>query len=115
VKRGGGVIQTAVPYAEPATLDDSFNSNRTLVLNGRDLPGPGSGNWGEWYDNSKGKRGGTITIDNSQGDLGSNTAVVYIVVANKPAAIVVQELSGCVAVLCYSSVGKFIHASPNTF
>jgi hypothetical protein len=110
VKRGSGVIQTAVPYAKPATLEDSFDSNNTLVLNGRDIPGPGSGNWGQWYDNLK-NAGGTITIDNDNGDGGSNTAVAAITWGDKPAAIVVQELKGCIAVLCYSLVGKSIHAS----
>jgi hypothetical protein len=99
VKRGGGVIQTAVPYA------DNLDNNNTLVLNGRDMPGDGSGNWKAWYDELK-RAGGTSVIKNEIGDGGSNTAVAAITWGDSPAAIVVQELSGCIAVMCYSIVGK---------
>lgn len=111
VKRGAKPIQTAVPYPEPAALGESPESNETVVLNGRNIPGAGSGNWGQWYDELK-ARPGTILIDNNNGDGESNTAIAAVTWGIQQQAIVVENLKGCIAVVCSSPVGKSSHA-PN--
>ncbi|KAH7091199.1 hypothetical protein FB567DRAFT_268280 [Paraphoma chrysanthemicola] len=106
VKRGGRVIQTAVPYPEAATLGESSDSNDTLVLSGRDIRGPGSGNWQDFYDDVKAASGTTlIKNDQADGMVSAWTAVARVRWAG-PSAIVVEELTGCIAILCYSRVGK---------
>jgi hypothetical protein len=99
-------IQTAVPFPEPGTLGESFDSNNSVVLISRNLPTAGSGNWKTFYDNLE-ESAGTIVIDNNvpDGHVSGETSVAQVRFGNSPAAIVVKGLLGCFALLCYSGNG----------
>jgi hypothetical protein len=100
-----------VPYSELKTLEESFTSNNTLTLESRDFPAPGNGNWGQWYKDLKAAKG-TITIDNEAGYGLSNSAVATINFrGSDKQAIVVENLKGCIAVLCASHVGESNHTT----
>jgi hypothetical protein len=89
---------------DPATLGNSFESFN-LTIDKRDLPGPGSGDWSDWYNDLKG-RSDTITIDNTAGSYGTRSALVEVRWGNAAQNIVLQDLVGCIGVIGVSNIGK---------
>ncbi|KAJ4351398.1 uncharacterized protein N0V89_006740 [Didymosphaeria variabile] len=74
----------------------------------RDIPSPGSGDWGQWYDNLLGKKDNLVLVENEVGVLGTNTAVAQVIWGDEARNIVVQGLHGCFALFCISPIGAFV-------
>lgn len=98
-----------VPAGAPTDISgfEDQITNHTIVE--RDLPDKGTGDWGNWYESLKGTTG-TIIIDNEAGVFGSNTAIAQIRFSTQKQSIVVEDLTGCIAVIGISHLGKFNQA-----
>ncbi|KFY81732.1 hypothetical protein V498_08700 [Pseudogymnoascus sp. VKM F-4517 (FW-2822)] len=87
--------------------EDRFDTSNITIFE-RDIPNPGDqGDWGTWYDDLE-RMSGTVLLDNSKETLNTNTSVEVLVWGNTKQAIVVQGLTGCIALFCVSHIGAFV-------
>ncbi|OBT81590.1 hypothetical protein VE02_09998 [Pseudogymnoascus sp. 03VT05] len=86
--------------------EDRFDTSN-LTISERDIPTPGSGDWGQWYKDLE-TASETYTIVNGDESLGTNTAVKVVVWGNSKQNILVKNLYGCMAIFCVSDRGAFV-------
>ena len=85
--------------------EDRFDTSNLTIFE-RDLPEPGDqGDWSTWYGNLMAESG-TILLNNGKKTLKTNTSVEVVLWGNTKQAIVVEQLTGCIALFCVSHIGK---------
>lgn len=94
------------PEIEPETFFPYLNSTpkeRSLLK--RDVQGPGTGDWSDFYDSLK-SSSNTVLMDINNGVMGTDTAVEQVSFNTGQQNVVVQGLYGCTAVVIVSHRGE---------